>query len=177
MLKKTLTATLFVALLSSLAFGYQQGAGWEKFNSPEGRFNILMPAKPEQKVKEVDSPVGKQTLYTYSVLNNTGYFGVTYGDYPVEPNSAAQKETVLDRITKSLAARGAEMIGEKKITLAGHPGREFTVDKNIQGTDVVYNWRIYLVGQRLYQLAVVTPKANAGSPDVAKFLTSFELSK
>lgn len=178
MLKKSLTAALLVSLLSSLAFGYTQGAEWQKFNSPEGRFNILMPSKPEHEVKEVDSPLGKLTLYAYAASNDTGYFLVSYGDYPVEPKDAAQKEMVLDGVrTGVLNGLGAEMSGEKKITLAGHPGREFTANKAIQGTEVVFTWRIYLVGQRLYQLAAVTPKASAGSPEISKFLTSFDLNK
>ena len=176
MFKKILAAVLLVTILGTLAFRYGQGVGWENFNSPEGRFNILMPTKPKLEVKEVDSRVGKLTLYAYSASNNTGYFIVSYADYPAEPN---EKETMLDAVrTGVLNGLSVAMSGtEKKIAIFGYPGREFSASKTVQDTEVIFTWRIYLVGRRLYQLAVVTPKADANSPDIAKFLTSFELSK
>lgn len=178
MLKKTFAAVLVVVLTGTLAFGFQEPAKWERFNSPEGRFNILMPKKPEVEVKDVDSAIGKLTLYAYSASTVTGYYLVSYGDYPVEPKDVAQREKVLDGVRSGvLNGLEAKMDSEKKITLGEHPGREFTAAKNVQGSDVVFNWRIFLVGRRLYQLAVVTQKGDAASPDIAKFLTSFDLNK
>jgi len=63
----------------------------------------------------------------------------------------------------------------KSGALVEYPGRDFTGTKMNQGSEIFFSWRIYLVGRRLYQLAVITNKAEANSPDVSKFLTSFQL--
>lgn len=180
MLKK---ASAFAALLVFVtwtnAFAQQPPAAWEKFTSPEGRFHVLMPAKPALETKEVDSAIGKLTLYVYSASNNKGYFMASFGDYPVEPKDAANIETVLDAVQVGVL-KGIEVEaspGAKKITLGGVSGREFNAKKEMQGMKVVFNWRIFLAGRRLYQLAVVTQDTAAPSPEIGKFFTSFNITK
>ncbi|MDT4898643.1 MAG: hypothetical protein QOH25_3720 [Acidobacteriota bacterium] len=178
MLKKIVTASLLVLLVSTLAFSFQQSAPWEKFNSPEGKFNVLMPSKPKAQTSEVDSAIGKLTLYVYASPSSIGYFAVSYGDYPVEPKDASQKESVLDRVQNGILSNlKTEPVSAKKISLYGHPGREFSAKKMVEGADAVFNWRILLVGNRLYQLVAVTAQKDSESPEVAKFITSFELNK
>lgn len=175
---KRLSAALLLTALCALQAVAQQQT-WQRFDSPEGRFHILMLGKPQVEVKDVDSPVGKLTLYAYSASNDTGYFLVSYGDYPVEPKDAAQLESVLDGVTTGvLKGLGAEILGEqRKIALKGFPGREFKAQKAVNGAEVIFSWKIYLVGRRLYQLAVVTQKSQDDAPEVVKFLTSFEIDK
>lgn len=177
MLKKTFAA-VFALVLTCVVASAQEAAKWEKFNSPEGRFNILMPKKPEVEVKDVDSAIGKLTLYAYSAATDKGYFLVSYGDYPVEPKDAEQTDKVLNGVqTGVLNGLGAEKLDEKKITLGTNPGREFSAKKMNEGAELIFTWRIYLVGRRLYQMAAVTQAKDSGSPEIAKFLASFELNK
>jgi hypothetical protein len=180
MLKK---ASAFAALLVFLtwanAFAQQPPAAWEKFSSPEGRFQVLMPAKPTLETKEVDSSIGKLTLYAYSSSNDKGYFLASFGDYTVEPKDAAQVETVLDAVQVGVL-KGIEaeaLPGAKKIMLGGVSGREFSAKKEMQGMKVVFNWKIFLAGRRLYQLAAVTEDTGAPAPETARFLTSFNITK
>ena len=180
MLKKASAfAALLVLVTWANALAQQPPAAWEKFISPEGRFHVLMPAKPASEAKEVDSSIGKLTLYVFSASNAKGYFMASYGDYPVEPKDAAQGEAVLDGVQVGVL-KGIEaeaLPGAKKITLGGFSGREFSAKKEMQGMKVVFNWRIYLAGRRLYQLAVVTQDTTAPSPEIGKFLTSFDITK
>jgi len=178
MLKKILFAPLIVALVSTLAFGLQQDAPWEKFNSPEGKFNVLMPSKPTLEVSDVDSSVGKLTLYRYSTSNSTGYFLASYGDYPTAPKDANEAESVLDRAREGISEGSkSEIVSEKRILIAGYPGREITTRKAAQSDMVVFKWRIYLVGRRLYETVAATVLKDSESPDIMKFLTSFDLNK
>jgi len=180
MLKKASAfAALLVLLTCGHAFAQQPVAPWQKFTSPEGRFSVLMPAKPVVETKDVDSPVGKLTLYAYSASNNTGFFLASFGDYPAEPKDAANAETVLDAV-QSGVLKGIEAeasAGAKKISLGGFSGREFSAKKEMQGMKVVFNWRIYLAGRRLYQLAVVTQDTAVPSPEITKFFTSFDITR
>lgn len=178
MLKKILIAPLLVVLVSTPAFGFQQDALWEKFNSPEGKFNILMPSKPTLEVKEVDSSLGKLTLYLYSTSNSTGYFLASYGDYPVGPKDANEAESVLDGVRDGIQKGStSEIVSEKKILIASYPGREITTRKAAQGEVVVFKWRVYLVGRRLYETVAATGQKDSESPEIMKFLTSFDLNK
>ena len=98
MLKKACATSIVILLLGTLAFGLQEAEAWPTFNSPEGRFSVVMPTKPNVEVKDVDSPVGKLTLYTYSSLTSAAYFIASFGDYPKETTDAAQREAVLDGV-------------------------------------------------------------------------------
>ena len=180
MIKKTHAAALLLVLLACASASAQQPAqAWEKFNSPEGRFSVQLPTKPAYEAKEVDSSVGKLTLNAYSASNDRGYFLASFGDYPAEPKDAAQIDKVLDSVVSGvLKGLNAELTSEvKNISLTGNPGREFAAKKAEQGMNVVFTWRIYLVGRRLYQIAVVTQAGDEKSPEVAKFLASFGITK
>ena len=102
---------------------------------------------------------------------------LSYADYPNEASSVTQQEAVLDGVRGGvLKGLEAELMSETKVTLNGHPGREFRAKKLSEGSEVVFSWRILLVGRRLYQMGVVTTKADAESADIQKFFTSFQLS-
>ena len=181
MLKRTCAALLLALQTCTVAFGLQQTgpsgpAPWEKFSSPEGRFSVLMPAPRQASSREVDTPFGKLTVYVYDASSSLGYFTVTYVDYPVAAKDAAHAEEVLDGVRDGvMEGIKGKLTSEKKISIKSHPAREFTATGKVQEVDVVFTWRICLAERRLYQLAVGTQAKDAGHPDVAKFLTSFDL--
>jgi len=186
MLKKLRVVPIIVLLLSPIASAFQEAEPWRNFNSPEGKFSVLLPTEPKVEVQDVDSAVGKLTLYSYASSSKAAYLMVSYGDYPTEPADAANAERVLDEVLGGvLKSIAGEKLSGDKIVLKGransgatpidYPGREFTAKKIVEGSEVIFSWKIYLVGRRLYQLAAVTNKADATSPDVAKFLTSFQV--
>jgi hypothetical protein len=174
MLTRTLAALLLIIFPTLLAFG-QQSPEWKKFDSPEGKFNILLPTQPELEVRDVDSAIGKLTLYAYSSKNDTSYFQVSYADYSIAP-SDEQIEPVLDGIRRGVMdGLKAELLSEKKVSLHNYPGRQFTAQKSDEGIDIVFKWKIILVGRRVYQVAVATSPKDSESPDVQRFLTSFDV--
>jgi hypothetical protein len=101
---------------------------------------------------------------------------ISYADYPSEPSDAAQYEKVLDGMRNGLL-KGLEvhLLLETKITLQGHPGREWRAMKMAGNVEVIFNWKVYLVGRRLYQMVAATTKADAESPDVQRFFNSFQI--
>jgi len=175
MMKKTPSAMLIVLICSAIAFGFQLPSGWISFSSPEGRFSVGAPAKPQEDVKDIDSVVGKLQLHSFATSTAIAYFMVSYGDYPNEP-AADRREAVLDGVRDGVInGLAGELISETKITINGYPGRELFARKTIDGSETNFNWRIYLVGPRLYQVAVATKKADSGTPEILKFLNSFRL--
>jgi hypothetical protein len=177
-MKKKLIAIVIVLVFTTQTFGSLQSAVWEKFNSSEGRFSILVPSTPKPDVNQVDSAVGELTVYSYNSSNSVGLFVVTYTDYPFEANGADHIEAVLDGVRKGvLEGSGADLIDEKKILQSSYPGRVFRARKTVNGAAVIFNWKVVLVGRRLYQLAIATNVKDSKSPDIARYLDSFELKK
>lgn len=186
MFKKVRVASIVILLLAPIVSAFQEVAPWQTFKSPEGKFSILMPTDPKVEVQDVDSVVGKLTLYSYSASSKAAYLMASYGDYPNEPTDAANAEKVLDGVRGGvLESIGGEVLSDSRIVLRGpasssgatieYPGREFSGKKIKEGSEIYFSWKVYLVGRRLYQLAVITSKADVTSPDVQKFLTSFQL--
>jgi hypothetical protein len=175
MIKKASTAALIVLICSVIAFGFQQPSDWVSFSSPEGRFSIGAPTKPQENVKDIDSAVGKLQLHSFPSSSAIAYFMVSYGDYPNEP-AADRRELVLDGVRDGvIKGLEGELISETKISIDGYPGRELLAKKSIEGSETTFNWRLYLVGRRVYQVAVATKKADSTTPEITKFLNSFRL--
>jgi hypothetical protein len=171
---------ILVLLMCSVAAGQDPSAtgtaSWEKFSSSEGRFTLLSPTKPEAASREVDSKVGKLMLYTFSSNSQVAFLMISYGDYPNAASDSVQAERILDGVRDGvIRGSSTSLIAEKQRWIRGYPGREFTGSGKSEGRDISYSWRIYLVGRRLYQVAGATLATNAGHPDVAKFLDSFDL--
>ena len=167
------------AVITLLCCGFAavaQPVEWSKVDSTEGRFRALMPSKAEPTRSEVASKGGKITLFTFSSSNKTGAYMLSYADYPNAATSPAQEQTVLDGVRDGVL-RGAEaaLVSETKMTLNGYPGREMRAKRMVEGTEMIFSWRLFLVGRRLYQLAVATTKADSESPEIRKFFLSFEL--
>jgi hypothetical protein len=184
--KRLRVVPIIVLLLTSIASAFQEAPPWQTFKSAEGKFSVLMPTEPKVQVQDVDSSVGKLTLYSYGSSSKAAYLIVSYGDYPNEPTDAANAEKVLDGVREGVVkGMEGEVLSGERIVLKGranagtalvdYPGREFTGKKMHEGSEIYFSWKVYLVGRRLYQLAALTNKADATSPDVQKFLTSFQL--
>lgn len=177
MLRKT-PAAVFVLVLMCSAAAFQTPNTWTTFDSPEGRFSILTPSKPTVEVKEIDSAVGKLTMYAYSSSNEIGYFMISFGDYPNAPTDAAQALKVLEGV-RSGVVKGlqGELTSDDSVAFDGYPGREFKAKRVVENSEVIFRWKIVLVGRRLYQVAAATTPGQAESPELAKFFSSFQLKK
>jgi len=171
-MKRVIVALIACLFLSSFAAATQRE--WVALSSPEGRFSILFPKEPTQELKDVDYVVGKLTMYTAS--SSTVTYMASFADYPSEPGTDRQ-QPVLDALRDSLASKlEARVFDETKISLNGNPGLEFRISKTLEnGQEVIYHWRAYLVGRRLYQVAASYYKRDAQPRELPKYFGSFQL--
>jgi hypothetical protein len=177
-MKKILTASLVVVFVSTVAFGFQQGAPWKKFSPPAGKFSIIMPSEPTPEVEDVETDVGTMKLHLFSASTSNGYVLASYGDYPSAPADSNEAESVLDGVRDGIVnGSNSELVSENKFSFYSHPARELITKKTDQGEVIVFHCRVYLVGRRLYQLAVGTTQKDSEIPDITKFLISFDLNK
>jgi hypothetical protein len=156
----------------------QTDTEWIKFNSPEGRFSVLLPHEP--KFESITaSGSGAVTNYRYTDLESGYGFICEYFD--VE-STGADLQHFLD-VTRDGIVSGANAtkIGEEKISLNAYPGRELQLLLKVnEVTEISGVTRIYLVDKRLYSLTFLHLKtigATVAADLGKKFFSSFELKK
>jgi hypothetical protein len=154
----------------------QTNTEWIKFNSPEGRFSVLLPHEPKFE-SIAASGSDAVTNYRYSVLENGYGFICEYFD--VE-STGGDVQGFLD-VTRDGIVRGAgaTKLGEEKISLKTYPGRELQMALTVnEGTEMTIVTRIYLVNKRLYSITFLHLKSMDATDAAAlskKFFSSFDV--
>lgn len=101
---------------------------------------------------------------------------LSYADYPNEA-TGADRDKVLDGVIDGvLKGLQAELISQNKVSLNAYPGREMRARRTIEGSEMIFSWKVVLVGKRLYQMGVGTSKIDSESPEIQKFFMSLQLS-
>ena len=139
---------------------------WQEFSSPEGRFAVLMPGVPEATTEVYRDRNIEMHMFTLD--RGSSAFMASY--FELGPTSTPP-DVILDgaRAGSIRKVEGA-LLSEEKLTLDGHPGREFK--STARGNQFV-DTRMYLVDQRLYLPTAVHPDRE--SSDVPKFFSSFKI--
>ncbi|MCI0681338.1 MAG: hypothetical protein L0Y71_04475 [Gemmataceae bacterium] len=158
--------------------------GWRTFAPKDAGFSVALPRSPKAKKQQLKLPAGAAdvTVFTCDHEVSTGaskpaldvafVIGVTeYASADMDGVDDKRLRNARDGAVES--ARG-KLIHERKITLAGHPGRELWIQTRDDG---MIHTRLYAVKQRLYQTMAVGPKKAVETKEVAAFLDSFRLSK
>ena len=144
---------------------------WTRLSCDEGNFEVLFPATPRE---EVESPEGKMRGGRVSFrasLEDDVHYMLLYDD--LANINAENAEQGLDLFRRMFAQGDRTLVAEKRITLAGYPGRELVITEKGR----VIKHRLYAValgtgqGSRIYTLIVV----NGNEKDAGKFFSSFKL--
>ncbi|HEY6186988.1 MAG TPA: hypothetical protein VIW80_04855 [Pyrinomonadaceae bacterium] len=155
---------------------------WKEYSSTEGRFSISFPGKPSQETKVLEGSDAQVKLNIYR-LKTLAEYSVMHADYPIPMNDPAVAKLALDEGAKgAVASINSELLEINEITLDGNPGR--FLKERMTGGEILWV-RIFLVGQRMYQIAVTTPReeglpaqtVNVYKTAADKFLNSFKLLK
>ena len=146
---------------------------WIAFAPPGGNYSVMMPGTPETEVKNETGNFGPYTVNGATLVAGDEFYIVVYVDYAPTLKLNVQGEINANRDNFIKGVKGAVLTSEKKITIDGHPGLEFTADV---GTERYIISRIYLVGRRPYQLVAATRK-KGDMTNANKFLNSFKLLK
>jgi hypothetical protein len=172
------TLFLFILTTAALAFGAQTKTDWIKYDSPEGRYSMLFPGKPELSTQEAPAKSGQ---------NLTQYFAI-YAD-PDPATDVAYIAAYFDLTTGMaysfdegrdglLKAVDGTLQSEKPIQLGAYAGRELRVTAKRAGKDFSIVARLYLVEKRVYMNQFIFAKpydAARSEQQSTKFLDSFAL--
>ena len=162
-LKRILLVPGFLLALAS--FLPAQSSDWVKVAPAGGDFIVMMPAEP----KELElTPGANFTARAHGVLIDDVIYICLSGDYAasIHLNPDAELAANRDNFLKTL---NASLISTKKIELDGRAGLEFT-GENAQTT---FQSKVYIRGNRIYQIAVGVPKGTGDSANASRFLKSF----
>jgi len=139
-----------------------QGPALSKdYLSPDGRFRIRFPDVPKEFDSSYDSKIG-QVVSRSLVYASDVTLLVNYTDYPMISAKPDAVKALLDSARDGGLARVAKevprILAESDISVDGYPGRFLRVE--LKG-DAIIRFKIVLAGNRLYSLAVGTPKGDA----------------
>ena len=149
---------------------------WKQLGTQQGGFFIMMPGDPKSDIQDVITAVGSLELHTYALDMEEFSYMVSYSDYPSNLVRNADVEERLDGARDGAVDNvDGTLVGERKIRLQGHPGRELWIEATMDGEKGLAQVRIYMVGARLYQVIAGGLKASFSESNAERFLNSFLL--
>jgi hypothetical protein len=146
----------------------------KQFICPAGKFTAFLPANP----RAGTATVFGVTLNMYTLQDREGAYAVAYADLPIPVGeSTAQTEMRLDAARDGMIKNiNGKLTGESRVMLNGtHRGREVRATLTAAGKNGTLRARIYLVGTRLYQVAVVGEPQWTNTGEADKVLASLAL--
>ena len=144
---------------------------WAKFTSDQGRFSVLMPGVPEDKVETTPSDHGPYTTHLYVLRNQRNVFLIGYVDYDPSFNFNRQAEMEMNR-DNFIKGINATLLTTKSLTIDGYQVLEFTAE----GQQRIFRSRVYMVGRRPYQIVIGYPKGVDETANINRFFNSFKVS-
>jgi hypothetical protein len=166
--------TLSLLMLAMLPLMTQSQDGY-KLKSKEGNFTIEFPAKPAYSVEDVKTEIGKLKMHTYLYDGSSEVaYMVAYIDYPADMVNESDNDVLLEAaLNGALESWGINVKKIKKETTwrDGHKG--FYAKESNDNTYTAYE--VILVGNRLYQIAMLQYGKPISKKAIDTFYNSFEL--
>jgi len=144
-------------------------AGAFQFKDEVGKFSARFPAKPSLDKQEGSSVHGPHVHYTWEVDVDDQHWSVTYTEYSTPPVKNYDKN-----VTGLLAATKGKLVRQAKIEQSGFDGREVVT---LLPDHKVMRQRMFMVGNRFYQVLYGGPAGSETEADVETFMESFKLLK
>lgn len=151
---------------------------WQEFTSEAGNFTILFPQEPVEQTQDV---AGTELHSFIADLGSSAYM-VMYNEFPAELVNNELLDGMFEQFFNDardgmLASIDGALTAEEDLTFEGHPGRriEFDVaDGQLPGggAGVI---QFYFIGNRLYQVGILTNEGQDSAEEIETFLASFKL--
>jgi len=146
---------------------------WTPFVPEDSTFTVLLPGEPSEMIIPTEMPSGVVDVHQYMTTSPYCAYIVGFAD-SVMSGEGVTADGVLDKVAGSVIKRvGGEVVSAVPFVSADGPGREVTL--MLADGDGVYRVRLFLAGERLYQLTAVTPISEYYTSQAVHFLDSFEL--
>lgn len=110
-------------------------------------------------------------------VNEVAY-GVGYSDFPGDPSKADPQKVLASARDAAAQNTGGTLSNAQAIELNGHPGLEIAIEipkSSAASEGGMYRARLYLVGNRMYQIIYVAQKKDDDQAAYQKLFDSFQL--
>jgi hypothetical protein len=163
---------LCLSLLAGLLPMPSLAQGWTRFTPAEGMFSVEMPAPPKRQENPIPpgpAAPGRTVLYTATADREVYLAG--WGEYAptFKFDIQAELDANRDNFVKGMKTAAGPTT---RISFKGAPGIEFTTQDPGKWFARV---RVYIIDNKPYQLIALVPADRASSPNIAKFLGSFQV--
>lgn len=168
-------AALALAAMAAVVVGAAPSAwaqSWQEYRPDDGKFFALMPGQVVVSEQSYDNGgVGRRLLVE---LGDDEAYLLEWTDYPSALSNAKPPEQHLREAQGNAlkAFANGKLLRESVIAAGQWPGRAFMIDLN---DGMVLQANHYWVGNRLYQLIVVTGSAKAKNPAIPDFFGAFRI--
>jgi len=158
------------------ASGLLAAQNWYVFTLGNGEATVTTPCQMKQDDTRVPAKglVGASTVHSLTCFSDVGdelyIAGWTDYDAGYTFNHDEELNASRDNTVKGIA--GAVLLNSHPITFVGRRGLEFTA--NVQNARLLTS-RVFVVGPRPYQVAVMTPIRSNHSFNIQRFLDSLRL--
>lgn len=173
---KGIALVILVLISAGVRSSFQGSGEWIKYNSPKGRYSVLVPGEPRLSRQEVLTSNGKKVTQ-YRATASESNFAVFVGYYDYSSAMTYSLNHARDNIIASLGT----LLSQSEIGLDGHPGLEMNISaKRPDSIEFLVRVRIYEVDRRVYVLQFIIPRSedNAISAETAtRYFASFRITK
>lgn len=143
------------------------------FSPPGGGFTVKIPGEVKEEQQSIDTPAGSLVTHIYSSKVNSWGYTVGYLELP-SGLTGLRPDAMFDGVRAGLLRRfQASLISDENVIIDGHPGREIRAEVG----ERVLHFKVTFVGAKLYQIGVATPKDDASSPKLERFIESLRITQ
>ena len=164
MRKLSFSLLVVLALITSVSAQKTDLAPWFTLEPEGGGFTVLLPGAATEKIEKKAS----YTMHAFIATVGRATYVTSYSDY--EPGKLDPKTALIanrDKFNKSL---DATLISSGEVTLNGHAGIEFVSETPAHNVKS----QIFLVGNRMFQIATLVYKDVDETRNVNRFFQSFK---
>jgi hypothetical protein len=142
---------------------------WTEFTSAEHRFSVLTPAP--MRFRNTKEENGLAQRFEAKLEDGPVFYSVVCMD--CKQGVLADPQAFLDRLVEEL---GDEVKSKEAIKLENkYPGLEIVQERSADSANLRIKMRVYVVGQRYYEIKVVAPFKKFDGAMTSRFLDSFKL--
>jgi hypothetical protein len=145
---------------------------WQKFIFREGEFSVWMPeGMQSEETVVLDTTAGEMAFKAFATHPKTYRFLAAYSD-KINASAIQNPETFLASVRDSIVAKtNFQLTSDRAISWKQYSGKQLS----LQGEEETITYRVYLIGQRVYLLAVGQKNTEKVSQEAINFFDSFRL--
>jgi hypothetical protein len=145
------------------------------YSSPQGGYEVLLPAQPTITEQQVDASIGPLEFNTAHADAKYIQFVVGYTDYPAAYIAATDPGTLLDGASAGFAGSiNGKQLARTAFAFRGFEARDVLVKVSRK---MYVSCRILLAGNRLYQIIAVSNAHHIKDAKVKHVLDSFRVTQ